>query len=62
MIKKDPKLRPQSVHEFLSQFNRTRIYLDDPDPQADRGQRFLIDGVREGTCTHGQRRGKSSPF
>lgn len=34
MIKKKPAERPQSMHEFLSQFKRTRIYTTDPDPQA----------------------------
>jgi serine/threonine protein kinase len=40
MIKKDPKQRPQSLHEFLSQFNRTKIFLDDPDPQSERNGGF----------------------
>jgi eukaryotic-like serine/threonine-protein kinase len=34
MIKKRPADRPQNLHEFLVQFNRVRIYKDDPDPQA----------------------------
>jgi eukaryotic-like serine/threonine-protein kinase len=36
MIRKRPADRLQSLHEFLVQFNRIRIYKDDPDPQADR--------------------------
>jgi serine/threonine protein kinase len=38
MIKKRPADRPQSLHEFLSQFSRIRIYKGDPDPQAGRGE------------------------
>lgn len=36
MIRKKPAERPQSLHEFVSQFSRIRIYKDDPDPQAGR--------------------------
>ncbi len=36
MIKKRPQDRPQSMQEFLSQFNRTRIFKDDPDPMLGR--------------------------
>ncbi len=32
MIKKKPADRPQNVHEFLSQFARTRVYKNDPMP------------------------------
>jgi serine/threonine protein kinase len=34
MIKKNPKDRPANLHEVLSQFNRIRIFSDDPEPQA----------------------------
>ncbi len=37
MLKKKPADRPQTVHEFLSQFNRVRIFKDDPPPGGDRG-------------------------
>jgi serine/threonine protein kinase len=36
MIKKKPADRPKDLREFLSQFARIRICLDDPDPQAHR--------------------------
>ena len=36
MIKKKPEDRIQNIREFLSQFARTRIFRDDPDPMADR--------------------------
>lgn len=36
MIQKRPKDRPQSLREFLSAFNKIRIYKDDPDPMANR--------------------------
>lgn len=34
MIRKKPADRLQNLHEFLSRFNRLRVYQDDPDPQA----------------------------
>jgi serine/threonine protein kinase len=38
MIRKKAADRPQSLHEFLSQFSRIRIYKDDSDPMAGRGE------------------------
>jgi serine/threonine protein kinase len=38
MIQKKPEARPASMHEFLSQFSRIKIYKDDPDPQANRSE------------------------
>ena len=40
MIRKKPAERPESVQEFLSHFNRTRIYKDDPDPMEGRNAGF----------------------
>lgn len=37
MIRKKPAERPQSLHEFVSLFNRVRIFKDDPAPQAGQG-------------------------
>jgi eukaryotic-like serine/threonine-protein kinase len=36
MIRKKPAERPQSMHEFMSNFSRIRIYKDDSDPMAGR--------------------------
>jgi len=36
MLRKRPLERIQSLHEFLLQFNKVRIYKDDPDPMAGR--------------------------
>lgn len=35
MLKKKPADRPQNMHEFLSQFNRVKIFKNDPDPWAE---------------------------
>ncbi len=35
MIRKKPSERPTNLHEFLSQFRRTRIYKNDPMPGTD---------------------------
>jgi serine/threonine protein kinase len=34
MIRKNPAERPTSLREVASRFNRIKIFLDDPDPQA----------------------------
>ncbi len=34
MIRKKPADRPQNLHEFLSRFQRVRIFRNDPDPQS----------------------------
>jgi serine/threonine protein kinase len=36
MLSKRPADRPASMDEFLSQFQRIRIYQDDPDPMSER--------------------------